>query len=401
MGAHTALARWPTPASDVSALRRAGRAAIIAAMTDHNFRDAFVARLRRDWRTEQKGNIDHYRFPPEMVAAAPKWRHYARSIGGERVRSVWRAVRTIARSRDLQWMHDHLADDTSRELLIDVLVFRSLGSRRVRLPLNGPRYWDAAAAIERDLRVACGSHRLPSGEILDDYDLNVAGIPVQLRGHLLNVLNAFSLQQYRFERDGVVVEAEPGDTVIDAGGCWGDTALYFAWRTGPEGRVWSYEFDPSNLQVFAHNLARNPGLAERVRIVRRPIWSCEEIQLDVAGSGPNTRLIPAQGDCGTLATDSIDALVAREGLQRVNFIKMDIEGAEFEALKGAEAAIRRHRPKLAISIYHRLEHFWEIARWIDNLDLGYRFHIEHFTIHAEETMLFATAARYRDTRQQS
>jgi len=361
-------------------------------MTDDAFRRAFVARLRKDWRAEQEGNFDPYRFP-HGIAGLSKWRWYARRFGGERARSVWRAARTYSHSADLQWMYDRLDDDASRELLVGVLAFRALGSRHVRLPLNAPRFWDGARAIERDLRRATATHRLPSGETLDDYDLAPAGIPVRLRGHLLNVLNAFTLQQYRFERDGVVVEVEPGDTVIDAGGCWGDTALYFAHRTGPGGSVWSYEFEAENLKVFAHNLQLNPEMAQRIRIVRHPVWSSGGIPLDVTGSGPNTRLAPAKDGRGSVTTDTIDALAAREDLARVDFIKMDIEGAELDALKGAEAAIRRHRPKLAISIYHRLEHFWQIARWIDGLGLGYRFHLEHFTIHAEETMLFAHVPR--------
>ena len=69
---------------------------------------------------------------------------------------------------------------------------------------------------------------------------------------------------------------------------------------------------------------------------------------------------------------------------------MDIEGAEIAALKGAEAALRRFRPKLAISVYHRLSDFWQIPRYLESLGLGYKFHLRHFTTHVEETVLFAT-----------
>ena len=96
---------------------------------------------------------------------------------------------------------------------------------------------------EDDLRRVEASRRLACDVTLDDYDLAPAGIPVRLSGHLLNVVNTFSLQQYRLDRAGVVIEVEPGDTVIDAGGCWGDTALYFALRAGPGGAVYSYEFE--------------------------------------------------------------------------------------------------------------------------------------------------------------
>ena len=53
--------------------------------------------------------------------------------------------------------------------------------------------------------------------------------------------------------------------------------------------------------------------------------------------------------------------------------------------------LHHFKPKLAITVYHSLEDFWEIPRWIDGLGLGYKFYLRHFTIHAEETVLFAIA----------
>ena len=73
----------------------------------------------------------------------------------------------------------------------------------------------------------------------------------------------------------------------------------------------------------------------------------------------------------------------------VDFIKMDIEGAESEALEGAKQTIRAFHPKLAISVYHKLDDFWTIPKYIDQLGMGYRFYLRHFTIHREETVLFA------------
>ena len=76
-------------------------------------------------------------------------------------------------------------------------------------------------------------------------------------------------------------------------------------------------------------------------------------------------------------------------LSKVNFIKMDIEGAELAALHGAEITLRQFRPKLAICVYHQLEDFWTIPQFLDGLDLGYRFYLRHFTAYGEETVLFA------------
>jgi FkbM family methyltransferase len=58
-----------------------------------------------------------------------------------------------------------------------------------------------------------------------------------------------------------------------------------------------------------------------------------------------------------------------------NLIKMDIEGAEPDALLGAERTLRRHRPGLAISIYHRPNHLWEIPLWLAGLNLGYKMYM--------------------------
>jgi hypothetical protein len=68
---------------------------------------------------------------------------------------------------------------------------------------------------------------------------------------------------------------------------------------------------------------------------------------------------------------------------------MNVEGAEPQALADAEKRPRKYHPKLAISIYHDVRHFVFILNWIDSLDLGYRFYLDHFTIHAEEPVLFA------------
>ena len=71
---------------------------------------------------------------------------------------------------------------------------------------------------------------------------------------------------------------------------------------------------------------------------------------------------------------------------------MDIEGSEFKALHGAVETLKKFRPKLAISIYHKLTDIFEIPAFINSLNLGYQLFIEHYTIHHEETVLYAKAS---------
>ncbi|MDR1688871.1 MAG: FkbM family methyltransferase [Clostridiales bacterium] len=75
--------------------------------------------------------------------------------------------------------------------------------------------------------------------------------------------------------------------------------------------------------------------------------------------------------------------------RRVTFIKMDIEGSEMNALKGAEEIIRKQKPKLAICIYHKLEDIWEIPQIILNYRPDYRLYLRHYSIHLNETVLYA------------
>ena len=91
---------------------------------------------------------------------------------------------------------------------------------------------------------------------------------------------------------------------------------------------------------------------------------------------------------------TIDELITRGFVPRVDFIKMDVEGAESEALLGAAQSLRTFRPKLALTVYHRLTDFWTIPQSVDRLSPGYRFYLRHFTIHAEETVLFARAVSF-------
>jgi hypothetical protein len=70
-------------------------------------------------------------------------------------------------------------------------------------------------------------------------------------------------------------------------------------------------------------------------------------------------------------------------------MNINIEGAEQKALRDSEESICRFQPKLAISVYNSLEDFWKIPKWMAQFGLGYHFYLRQFTIHQEETSLFA------------
>lgn len=73
----------------------------------------------------------------------------------------------------------------------------------------------------------------------------------------------------------------------------------------------------------------------------------------------------------------------------ITFIKMDIEGAEIEAIRGAENVIRRCKPKLAISVYHKRNDMFEIPLLLHQMYPGYKFYLRQFSKALSETVLFA------------
>jgi FkbM family methyltransferase len=290
-----------------------------------------------------------------------------------------------------QWVYQRFVDDESRQLLVQVLSFRTLGYRHVKLPMNNAQYW---RAVENAERLALNSESIDlgwQGRRAYKMDLSSIGYHIKLFYVPFAIIYVFVLHQYECELSDQVVKVKEGNVVIDAGGCYGDTALYFAHEVGKNGRVYSFEFLPENLAIFEQNMSLNPDLSQRINLVKMPLWSKSGEQLFVEGNGPGTRVSPkaSRPEGPRLETLTIDDTVRNEKLGRVDFIKMDIEGAELESLRGAENTIRQFRPKLAISVYHKLNDLWEIPKYIDSLGLGYRFALRHFTIHAEETVLFA------------
>jgi FkbM family methyltransferase len=152
-------------------------------------------------------------------------------------------------------------------------------------------------------------------------------------------------------REGV----RSGDIVIDGGahvGTFTDEAL----RRGAA-KVIAAEPEPVNAECFRRNFSKEIGEG-RVVLVEKGVWSSETtLELSVAkdNSGMNSFVLD-QGSGTTkisLPLTQIDTLVRQLGLPRVDFIKLDIEGAEREALKGGLETLRQFRPRLMLEMYHR------------------------------------------------
>lgn len=295
---------------------------------------------------------------------------------------------------DIGLLYELLSDQKSKELLLALIAFRIFGYKRVKLLRNNTLYWKALEDIQTcmkeddSIEVKFG-HTLA---LLKSFNLEKYGFDLKVYGTGPGLCCAFVQKQYEFHNEKTHIKVEKGDYVIDAGACWGDTTMYFAHEVGEKGKVFAFEFIPSNLEATKQNINCNPQLKHRVKLIENPIWSISNNKLYYVDWGPGSRVTPDkekyqyQGTCETL---SIDDFVAQNKIDKIDFIKMDIEGAELDALKGAENTLKKFRPKLAISLYHSIDDFTSIPKYLSALNLGYNFYLDHHTIYQNETVLFA------------
>jgi FkbM family methyltransferase len=319
--------------------------------------------------------IDTYRFPPPIV------------FGCDDPERALALVEFVANHATL---FDRAAasfdDPASREWLRALYVFMALGPHHVRLPTNQPAYW---AHYEQAARLRTGASGVWFGDTeLDLFALDYLGERIELACRVGHVAFSFLRGQYMFDRLGVRIAPAAGDVVIDAGACLGDTALAFAAAVGPAGRVLSFDPMPSHAQIFQANVARNPKLAGRIALIEAAIGTVTGEMVSFEDRGAASR--PSETGQVQATTLAIDDVVRAERLDRVDFIKMDIEGGELEALAGAMDTIRRFKPKLAISAYHKIDDLLMLPAAIRAIEPGYRLYLDHYTVHQEETVIFAT-----------
>jgi FkbM family methyltransferase len=228
---------------------------------------------------------------------------------------------------------------------------------------------------------------------LNFFNLNPIGYDVQLFFTKDAIAIDFIIEQYVYKNENreAIVEAEKGDFVLDLGGCWGDTALYFASKVGDDGKVFSFEFIPNNVEIFNKNIHLNSSLKDRIKLIQNPVSDASNQIMYYVDKGPSSviSLNPILNENDCVKTISIDDFVKNNQIEKVDFIKMDIEGAEQMALNGAIKTIKKFKPKLAIAIYHSMDDFSRIPNWINDLGMDYKLYLGHYTIHSEETIIFA------------
>ena len=196
-----------------------------------------------------------------------------------------------------------------------------------------------------------------------------------------SMMRNYNVQPQYFLRD--ICVPEDREIYVDGGGYDGKDVLHFltSYATAPENcKAYIWEPDAENIARITRTLQGFTNF----EVKPFAMWSKRE-QLHFSGTGSVISQVSKFGKV-TVQADSIDNQHFDEP---VTFIKMDIEGAEPEALKGAERTIRKYRPKLAICIYHQPSHLYEIPLWIKSVVPEYRLYIRHHSNGLNETVCYA------------
>lgn len=292
---------------------------------------------------------------------------------------------------DLDCFYCALSDSDSKSLLVKLIAYRLLGLTKVRLRSSVELESDMSFYSKLQYNICSDKPIYKSGDFeVKCYDLNFIGLNYRCYSVPFAINAEYKNNQYSND----LVRVCPGDFVLDCGACWGDTSLWFASQVGSEGRVFSFEFIPSNLEILHANLLLNPNLSERVQIVQNPlsVKSGDIIRCADNGAASTFKILQQnEEEIGIVeaVTVSIDDWVESRNIKKIDFIKMDIEGAELDALLGAARTLRCFRPRLAIALYHNREDLYTIPSFLESLNLGYSFYLKHPTAAGFETVLLA------------
>ena len=233
-------------------------------------------------------------------------------------------------------------------------------------------------------------------ELLSRRDLTVVISSADAKQEIQQILQAGGYPQEQvFTLDGLTtsyndqyfgpsfLRYEPEEVFVDAGCCNLRSALALRAHCGRVKKVYAFEPEPENYKVCLRNRERYKF--PEVKLFPFGVWS-ERTTLHFSAGNAAVSCISEEG------TSSVPVMPIDEAVDtnnRVTFIKMDIEGSELEALKGAQQTIQRDRPKLAICIYHKPEDMTDIPLYIKSLVPEYRLYVRHHSNRCSETVLYA------------
>lgn len=193
---------------------------------------------------------------------------------------------------------------------------------------------------------------------------------------------------YTYFNDLTKSAIEMAGGYVDCGAFIGDTIEnYYSFVGDTDRNVWAFEPDKTSFQ----RLFKKYGTSDTVHCIPKGVWN-EATVLKFCTLDDDQSLISNEG-ITRIETDTIDSVV---GENKVAFIKMDVEGAELNALEGASKTIKRDMPIMAVCAYHRA---WDLALLpefisrFSNNHYYYKLYLRHHVCAAVDLVLYAIPHR--------
>jgi len=212
----------------------------------------------------------------------------------------------------------------------------------------------------------------------------------RMRMYLLNQAMQVNTNCDRYYEDDFI-SLSNNEIFVDGGAYDGDTANFFIKKMREIAKTYLrvYAFEPHPL---THALAmQRLSQLESVEIVQKGLWSVErELPFFDGYKNIGASFVLGSGNRQYVQVTSIDAFFKNKPLDAwPSFIKMDIEGAEREALLGSAEVIKKRKPKLAICAYHKPEDIYELPQTILGIRDDYRFALRQHRAGCYDTILYA------------
>jgi FkbM family methyltransferase len=209
-----------------------------------------------------------------------------------------------------------------------------------------------------------------------------------------NVLRARATYQLKYFRaitspdmyfPADIIHLNTQEVLLDLGAYTGDTLLDFVQRTNGQYKgIVCFEPEPKNYVL----LQEASETLHDVHLFQLGAYS-KTTKLALGGSGIGAKIVEGKG---TTQCARIDDNVFQQLFDTIGgptYIKMDIEGAEIAALFGMQETIKRYKPKLAISVYHKDSDLIEVPEIIQSLEIGYRLYLRQHYPSGSDTVLYA------------
>lgn len=191
------------------------------------------------------------------------------------------------------------------------------------------------------------------------------------------------LPEYFFDE---FMKSKVCDKFVDCGAYDGDTfELYYEYMKGKFDKAYLFEMDDDMYKLLVSNIENKFGNAkEKIKCINAGVSDkCSTVLTSIVSENGMWKIDNSGYKQATLVT--LDEEVKEE----VNFIKMDIEGAELSAIMGARNIIAKQKPNLAVCIYHKPNDLWEIPMIIKELNPSYKLYIKHHSFFCQDTILYA------------